>query len=236
MLRESEVPIERSVNPAELGWSSETALASKEYFNRCYQDMRGLTWDDASRVLMLEQEIIARCAGDLSAASESISDGESASLYDLDLGVAAAVAALSAAKCAPISSCNGSPGHNEAYPLVAFYCRKGRVRDIVKVAELTDCGLHNGDSGTLVVYAGNVQRLMNFAQALIERRNRLALLSRPQRARRSPNKDQRQLTLDLYHLPTDALWWTPANDSERPQAASRALRLGSNLTGQGEGL
>jgi hypothetical protein len=197
MQEDDEVLIERSVSVGELGWPSEMELAEEDCFNRGYQDLRGLTWDDASRVLKLERGIITRGAGDLGVATESMSDSESGSLGDLDLGVAAVVVALSAAQCAPISSCNGSPGHNEAYPLVAFYCRKGRMRDILKVAELTDCGLHNGNSGTLVVYAGNVHRLMSFAEALIERRNRLALLSRPQRARRSPKKDQRQLTLDL---------------------------------------
>lgn len=183
--RESEVLIERSVNPREMGWPSAAELAEEGYFNRGYQDLRGLSWDEASSVLKLERMLIARRRGDIKVATESISDTESESLGDLDLGVAAAVFALSAAKCAPISSCNGSLGHAEAYPLVAFYCRKGRVRAIINAAALADCGVQNGSSGSLVLYAGNVERLLNFAEALIEQRNRLIRLSRPQLARRS---------------------------------------------------
>jgi hypothetical protein len=183
MPEENGVIIERSVSFSELQWPAESVLVSEEYFNRCYQDMRGFTWDDACRTLKLEKEIVARGAGDLSTAMESMSDSEIASLYDLDLGVASAVVALSAAKCAPVSSCNGAPGHNEAYPLVAFYCRKDRARDILKAAEVADCGLYNGDSGVLVVYARNVQMLMSFAEALTSRKHSLARLSKPRRVR-----------------------------------------------------
>ncbi len=125
--------------------------ASEDYFSRGYQDLRGLTWDEASRVLKLEREILARSTGDLRVTAESMSDSEIDSLGGLDLGVAAAVAALSAAQCAPISSCNGTPSHNEGYPLVAFYCRKGRVRDVLNVAERTNCGLLNRDLGARIL-------------------------------------------------------------------------------------
>jgi len=179
--------IERLVDSGALGWPSEEELVEEDYFNRGYQDLRGLDWDDAREVLQLERVIIGRGSGDLTAATESMSDSECTRLGDLDLGVASAVVALSAAKCAPISSCNGSPGHNEMYPVVAFYCRKGRVRDVLKVAELTDCGLCNGDSGVLILHAGTVQKLLSFAEVLIERRDRLRPLSRPRLARRSPS-------------------------------------------------
>ncbi len=61
-------------------------------------------------------------------------------LFGLDIGVASAVIALSAARCIPCSSCNGGAyggSHQERHPVIAFYaenradraaialCRKG---------------------------------------------------------------------------------------------------------------
>lgn len=49
-----------------------------------------------------------------------------AKIVDLDLEAAGAVAALSAASCVPVASCNGGAfggTHSEGAPVVAFYCR-----------------------------------------------------------------------------------------------------------------
>ncbi len=191
--------IERSVDLTQLGWPPDSDLASEDHFVRGYTDMRGLTWDDACQALSLERELLRRGAGDLAATEEAVSDEELFDLYGLDIGVASSVAALSAANCAPIASCNGGEGHHECHPVVAFYCRKGRVRDILKAAELADCGLVNGDSGLLVLYAGHVDALMSFAEKLIGMRDSLKPLSRPhsRRNRRSPRRNSNQLALSL---------------------------------------
>ena len=119
----------------------------------------------------------------------------------LDLGVGAAVFALSAANCAPISSCSGGPGHHEPYPLVAFYCRRGRVRSLLKAAELANCGLVNGAEGALVVYAEDVGGLLTFAETLVEMKDNLKPLNKPRLRRDKPfaQADTQQLTLDLAH-------------------------------------
>jgi len=203
---ENDVIIKLSVNLSELSWPGESALATEEYFVRGYQDMRGLTWDDACETLKLEKKLIDRYPGDLSDAEESVFEKEEdvSGLYGLDLGIVSTVVALSAAGCAPVASCNGASGHHEAYPLVAFCCRKGRVRDILKATEIANCGLYNGESGALVVYGGNVKTLMKFAEVLIAQRESLKPLSNPnQKSIRGQSKkyhrkrDKRQLAFDI---------------------------------------
>lgn len=200
---EDELVIERFVDLTQLGWPPDSDLASEDHFVRGYIDMRGLTWDDANEALNLERELLACGAGNLAAAEEAVSDEEQFDLYGLDVGVASSVAALSAANCTQIASCNGGVGHHESHPLVAFYCRKGRVRDILKAAELAGCGLVNGDSGLLVLYAVHVDAFMCFAEKLIEMRDSLKPLSRPRsrRNRRSPKRNPNQLTLSRSSRP-----------------------------------
>jgi len=199
MTKDNDIIIDRKVNLKELQWPAESALATEDYFVRGYQDMRGLTWDDVWETLKLERAIINRYPGDLSDAEESVFEKEEdiSCLCGLDLGIASTIVALSAAGCAPIASCNGAPGHHEAYPLIAFYCRKGRVRDILKATEIAKCGLYNGESGALVVYGENVGTLMEFAEVLFSLRESLKPLSRPDQKKYPRKKDERQLAFDI---------------------------------------
>ena len=170
---EEEFLIERSIRPDQLDWPPESNLATGDYFARGYRDLRGVNWGDASDSLEMEREILARVAGDLSVAEEAMCDEELFRLGGLDLGVAAAVVALSAANCAPIASCNGGAGHHEAYPCIAFYCRENRLPDLLKAAELAGCGLESSGDGSVVLYANSVVPLLLFAEMLIEMRDQL---------------------------------------------------------------
>lgn len=194
-----ELLIEQSIDPSLLAWPSESDLASEEHFVRGYMDLRGFTWEDACETLTLERDILVRATGDLSVAGESLSDDEYYALYGLDVGVAAAVVALSAANCAPFTSCNGGAGHQEAHPCIGLYCRKGRVRNLLKAAEFARCGLASRESGIVVLYAESVAPLLLFADKLIAMRDKLKPLSRPytRRNRKSPKRNDGQLTLDL---------------------------------------
>ncbi len=76
------------------------------------------------------------------------------------------------------------------------------MRDILKAAELAGCGLVDGESGTLILYAGHVDALMCFAEKLIEMRVRLKPLSRPRscRSRRLRETVPNQLAIDLFRV------------------------------------
>ena len=189
--------IQRIVDPSLLEWPSESDLVEEDIFARGYIDVRGATWEDVCTMLEEERKALARPGDGVNPGIEIANlNGEET---HLDLGVGAAVFALSAANCAPISSCSGGPGHHERYPLVAFYCRKGRVRNFLKAAELADCGLVNGAEGALVVYAEDVGGLLTFAETLVEMKDSLKPLSRPHLRRNKPTAqdDIRQLTFDL---------------------------------------
>lgn len=97
---EEEFLIERSVEPTQLYWPPECRLAREDNFVRGYRDIRGTSWEDASYILEMEQEILARVGGDLSAAEELVYDDEIDEFIEVgpfDVGVASAVSALSAA-------------------------------------------------------------------------------------------------------------------------------------------
>ena len=197
---EEEFLIERSIEPSQLDWPPESDLASEENFVRGYKDMRGFSWEDACETLKVERDILVRVAGDLSAAEESLTGDEWCALRGLDVGVASAVVALSAANCAPFSSCNGEVGHHEVHPCIGFYCRKGRVPNLLKAAEIACCGLTIGEAGFVVLYARSVAPLLRFAERLIGMRNQLQRLSRPyaRQKRRLPKRNPAQLTLGLF--------------------------------------
>ena len=170
---EEEFLIKRSIATAQLSWPPESKLATDDYFVRGYGDMRGETWGNASETLEMEREFLGLMPGDLSAAEAALCAGDRFELRGLDLGVASAVVALSAANCAPIASCNGGANHHEDYPCVTFYCPKVRLPDLLKAAELAGCGLESGGDGSAVLYADNVEPLLLFAEKLIEMRDQL---------------------------------------------------------------
>jgi hypothetical protein len=86
MSAEDRISIERNIDVDKLGWPAESSLAAEDYFNRGYNDLRGLTWEDARQTLELEKEIIARYPGDLANAEESMYEEEYgiSDLYSLD--------------------------------------------------------------------------------------------------------------------------------------------------------
>ena len=187
----------RSAEMEHLVWPKEELREAEDgaVGNRRYSDMRGFTWKDARRALQFEEATLSRFSWNLKAADRSLTDQDRFErLHFLDLGVASSVLALSAARCAPVSSCSGAVGHSEAHPLVAFFTRKQRVPNLLAVAADVECGLQNSRGGSVVVYAESVATLLGFARKLIEKRSTLA----PLRAhRRVPSTDYRQLRLSL---------------------------------------
>ena len=195
--------IQRIVDPSLLEWPSESDLIEEDVFVRGYIDLRGASWEDVSTILEEERRALAQPEDEVNPGVDIANrNGEEAYL---DLGVGAVVFALSAAGCAPISSCSGGSGHHEPHPLVAFYSRKGRVRDLLKAAELADCGLLNGAEGTLIVYAEDVGGLLTFTETLVEMKDKLKPLSRPRshRAKPLPVEHTDQMKFDLFQHDND---------------------------------
>jgi len=188
-----DVLIERAVDTAALTWPvREIASGSDgESFNRAYVDLRGASWKEVKQVLALEEAILQRLAAESGGERDNeITDDESERLFYLDVGVASAALALSAARCVPITSCCGGEGHTEAYPLVVFRCRRERVPDLLEAAEEAGCGIVNADCGMLMVYAGDVDQMLGFARGLMARRNALRRLRVPGKQRSASPAEQ----------------------------------------------
>jgi len=172
-----DVEIVREVDPASLGWPEPGAAQDETGLgcNRSYFDLRRLTWAEARRTADLERQLIQRIesAPDHEAEYEAIEDElfeSDEGLHGLDLGIAGAVIALSAAGCVPFASCNaGSFGgrHHEAYPLVVFYARAEAVDGLLASAEEAEIGLGGGE--WLTAYADDVRKMVRFAAALSAR-------------------------------------------------------------------
>lgn len=206
-----DVQIRRKVETARLGWPEPGAAGARgmdEGFggNRAYSDLRSLPWKEARRVLAREQALMARISvsDDPETEYDEITDElyeDSEGLYGLDVGVAATVVALSAARCVPFSSCNGGSFggcHHELYPLVAFYARPAHVDLLVAAAEEANSGLEHGPRGCLVAFARNIEASVSFAAALIARRSyfqKLRLGLPPTLTRDEVKSSSNQLTL-----------------------------------------
>ncbi len=175
--------------PADAGQDGEVG-------NRQYRDLRSCSWDEAESALALEERALRKGSPFTTLAPFLIDEGE----YDpdddddelalleaeepwhcLDVGVAAAVMALSAADCLPGTSCNGQPGHAEVHPLVVFRSVPERISVLLACAKEAKCGLINNENwpGTLILYADEIGPMVAFARHLLARRDSLPKLATP---------------------------------------------------------
>jgi hypothetical protein len=126
-----EIPITRSVEAVDLSWPSAEERRSETLGgNRDYFPLGRATWSEAREFFAAERSILDRIAG-AGDWEDCFYDWleeceEDPFLYGFDLGTNALSAALAAARCLPFYACNGGAfddGHNDTYPLVAFFCR-----------------------------------------------------------------------------------------------------------------
>ncbi len=173
-----DVGIERSAHAGDLRWptGSEAEDDSGLGCNRQYADFRSMTWRDFEEARREEQDLLTRLLSTdepENELSEIENEAEEADepypLMGLDVGVASTVVALSAARCTPVSSCNGGVfgrRHHESYPLVLFCARPVQVPLLLAAAVRADVGLINADSGFLLVYTGDIAKMTAFADEL----------------------------------------------------------------------
>lgn len=140
--------------------------------NRSYFPLRGVTWDEFDAVAEFEAECMSDIASssDLEATLNEIDEW----IYNdpdwsgLDLGVAGAVYALSAAGCLCGSSCNGGAFggfHSESHPLVVFVATDKKLDLLRMTAEEVGAGLTRSN-GVLLLYADKIEKMMVFGHAL----------------------------------------------------------------------
>lgn len=188
MTRIFDVDIQREAIEG-LDWPDEERLESDSGLggNRQYADMRGLDWEDYAAAAACEADLVAQLDGlpDDEARialmeeleNEEDIDADIFTLMGLDPGVASVVIALSAAGCAPFTSCNGGAfggRHHEYYPLVVFFSRPALAPLLLACAEEADVGLIEREG--VVVYARTIGAMMKFGAALHRRRDEIGRL------------------------------------------------------------
>ena len=174
MLRIYEEEIVRVVKVEQLSWPTETMAAKGFGENYRYEDLRGISWEQAIETIGFErelvEELIAAPGPDIEGFKELVD--QNVILWGLDPGVAGAVMALSAAGCVTSSSCNGGcfgDPHHEDCPVIAFCARPWSVPVLLESAEAVGVGLVNGLEGLLLVYANDIRQMLRFAEELIRR-------------------------------------------------------------------
>lgn len=147
--------------------------------NHYYRDLRGWSWSDVRAMLAYEADLVAKImsAPDPAAAEQTFEDEREIDedsvegLRGLDVGVGAAVTALSALGATPTISCNagafGAP-HAASYPYVGFYLAEASPEVLLELAERADLGLEARD-GLGHLYARSLSDLQRFAELALER-------------------------------------------------------------------
>ncbi len=186
-----------NVDRERLSWPGWGAAANDSGLgrNRWYFDLRGMGWKTVTAMLLEEGRLLDRVRrasdmarevmvirGEIEAGLERDLDDP---LWGLDLGVASATLALSAAGCVTFDSCNGGifreTRHPEGHPLVAFFMRPRVAAEIEVTAAQAAVGVDTNQDGSLQVYSSSPWGLYGFAATLHRRRASIRAANTPGR-------------------------------------------------------
>jgi len=168
----------RTIDPRRLGWLADRRATTRSNFpaNFEYVDLRGAPPERVDRLLQEEREAYADL--EANAFSDSAVDeidrrqATASALPMLDFGVAAAVSAVSALGCVPVTSCRGPTlgrrPHAQPAPMIVFYARRRHVAPLIESVVEADCHVVN-NGAKVEVYADDVRKMHRFAVALRRR-------------------------------------------------------------------
>lgn len=146
--------------------------------NQHYLDLSAGTWSDVAHALEAEARLI-REVEESDNPSEVLRyldeardlEDERASLWQLELGVIAAVMALNALGAHTVLSCNGGAFggiHLRDCPSIRFYPQTASIEQLLSLARDSGVGLVE-EERRAVLYANTVQDLQRFAALALER-------------------------------------------------------------------
>lgn len=169
------IVLNQTVNIRALGWLDGKRAETRSNFpaNFQYVDLRGFTDGDLARAIAEERDTydyLARHNFSQLAIDEVDRNSLLSSIVPMiDFGVGAAVIALSALGCVPVTSCRGPTlgmrPHSQPAPMIVFYARPQQVRLLMQAVIEANCQIVNNDA-KLEVYADDVRKLHHFAVAL----------------------------------------------------------------------
>lgn len=161
-----------------LHWPSEREFRKwrdGHHANRDFVDVRGAQWSEVRELLDAERRLVAEASltcshsGVFMEKLESLAEksnfrDEFLEIPSFDVGIISTVWAISAAGCAPFTSC---AGHRDP-PHVDFYAKAGLIPILKEAAEMAETGLVNNSEGRLEVFAESIPRMLRFAESLME--------------------------------------------------------------------
>ena len=170
------VVVRRQIDPRRLGWIDQRRAAARRGLpeNGQYVDLRGFQRCDLVAVLAEEREGYARlaAAGYSQQAIDQLDarQRQAAIVRIVDFGMAAAVVALSALGCVPVSSCRGNSlgarRHEHPAPMVTFYARRIHLAALGDAVARADISIVN-NAAKLEAYADDLRKMHAFAEALL---------------------------------------------------------------------
>lgn len=181
----------RRVDLARLYYPSQQEIFSEDgwsMFREYSPAYFGATWDEAMLSVEWEKSALRRLRERSKGAEDALLeelDNEwlQQPLGGLDLGIGGLVIALSAAGCAPLTSCSGHFGEGlwATFPLVKVAAMPEHAAILIDIARETDCGITNSGegSGALEIWGRSVDDMVCFAEVMIARRAEFARLDRP---------------------------------------------------------
>lgn len=150
--------------------------------NHDYCDLRGVTWQQAEQIYELENDVIKKADinsnNHLDYYKVLENELENQDLLFLEGGCNALVAALSAAGCAPVASCNTGGTHGtfaDAGPQVTIFCGIDRGQLLKTLLSnnntvlLVTSGFDNQNATTIT--AESVAGLIDFARVIIDNKD-----------------------------------------------------------------
>jgi hypothetical protein len=170
------VVVRRQIDPRRLGWIDQRRAAARRGLpeNGQYVDLRGFQHCDL--VAVLEEERAGYAALAAAGYSQPAIDQldarqrQAAIVRIVDFGMAAAVVALSALGCVPVSSCRGNSlgarRHEHPAPMVTFYARRIHLAALADAVARADIGIVN-NAAKLEAYADDLRKMHAFAEALL---------------------------------------------------------------------
>ena len=170
------VVVRRQIDPRRLGWIDQRRATARRGLpeNGQYVDLRGFQRCDLVAVLEEERAAYAElaAAGYSQQAIDRLDarQRQVAIVRIVDFGIAAAVVALSALGCVPVSSCRGNSlgarRHEHPAPMVTFYARRIHLAALGDAVQRADISIVN-NAAKLEAYADDLRKMHAFAEALL---------------------------------------------------------------------
>jgi len=169
------VILRREIDPRKLGWIDERRASTRRGLpaNQTYVDLRGFRSVDLDAVLAEEQagwdELEASSYAQSAIDALDRRQSATAIVRIVDFGMAAAVVAVSALGCVPITSCRGnslgSRRHEHPAPMLTFYARRLHLDALMAATAEAAISAVNNDA-KVEIYTDDLRKMHRFAQAL----------------------------------------------------------------------